>query len=106
MRYDCPITDDEGWNMNNNFPMDTHLSRAESKTHNLSYTPIHICFHFRMLVSGSKNSVPFQSPFDKSQIDMRQINKRKPNLIAYIRGIHTGMEIPKAVRQNEVYMSN
>ncbi|CAD7666804.1 unnamed protein product [Nyctereutes procyonoides] len=39
-----------------------------------------------------------------SQIDIRQINKRKPNLIAYVCGINTDMEIPKAVKQNEVYI--
>lgn len=35
---------------------------------------------------------------------MRPINRRTSNLIAYTWGMHTGMELSKTVRQNEVYM--
>ena len=46
---------------------------------------------------GSKNPCPPQGPsgWTKTQIDMRQINKRKSNLIAYVQGVHTDV----AVRQ-------
>ena len=37
-------------------------------------------------------------------IDMRQTNRRKPNLILCVCGIHVDVGIPKAVRQNEVYV--
>lgn len=36
---------------------------------------------------------------------MRQMNKRKSNLISYVQGIHADMEIPKTVWQNEIYLS-
>ena len=52
---------------------------------------------------GDKNSCPLQGPsgWTKNQIDMRQINKRKSHLTAYVQGVHTDM----AVRQKEVKMS-
>ena len=59
------------------------------------------------MLSQSKNSFPLKGPssWTKNQVDMRGLNRQKSNLIAYIQGIHTDMEIPKAVRQNEIYMS-
>ena len=45
------------------------------------------------------------SKWAKNHIDMRQINRRKSSLIVYEWGIHTDMELPKTIRQNEVYMS-
>ena len=52
---------------------------------------------------------PIKGPcsWTKNQIDMRQINRgKKSNLIAYVRGIHTDMEISKTARQNKVCMSS
>lgn len=37
----------------------------------------------------------------ENQIEMREIKRRKSNLIEYIWGIRIDMAIPKTVRQNE-----
>jgi len=50
--------------------------------------------------------VPFKGHrWTKNQIDMRQVNRRKSNVISYVKGIHTDTEIPETVRQDEVYMA-
>lgn len=59
-------------------------------------------------VLGSKNVCPRLSPSSgtENQIDMRQINKRRSNVLGYLRGIHTDMEILKTVRSDAVYLSS
>ena len=56
---------------------------------------------------GKRISSAFQGPpnWTKNQIDVRQIKRRKLNLIAYLWRIYTDMEIPKTMRQHEAYMS-
>lgn len=58
-------------------------------------------------VAPSFGEREFLSPssWTKNQIDLRQINKRKSNLLVYFWGLHTGIEILKTVRQVEVYLS-
>lgn len=61
-----------------------------------------------LILWGRKHSCTLQGPSShtKNQIDMRQINGRKSNLIlTYVQETHIYREIPKAVRQNKVYMS-
>lgn len=41
----------------------------------------------------------------KNQVDMRQINGRKSNLIVCRQGIHIDVEVPKTVRQHDTFMS-
>ena len=41
----------------------------------------------------------------KNQVDTRPVNRRKSNLVAYLQGVHMDVEIPKAFRFNEVYVS-
>ena len=52
--------------------------------------------------------VPFKGPssWTENQIDMRQINRRKSNLILYMQGIHTDMDIPKTGKVRHTYMSS
>ena len=65
---------------------------------------LHVC---HSTCRGARMSRSIQGPSGKTknQIDMRQINKRETNLILSIWRIHIDMEIPKTVRQNEVYVS-
>ena len=56
---------------------------------------------------GVRISCPLQGPSSqtKNQSDVGQIDREKSNLILRMGNPHTHMEIPKTVRQNEVYMS-
>ena len=40
----------------------------------------------------------------KNHLDMRHINRRKSNLIAYLWGIHTDTEISKTLKQHDACM--
>ena len=55
---------------------------------------------------GGRTYSALQGPssWAKNQIDMKQINRRKSNLI-YLWGIHTDMEIAKTMRQHDAYIS-
>lgn len=43
------------------------------------------------------------SSWTVNETDMRQINRQKSNIMAYIQGIHIDMENPKTVRQQGVF---
>ena len=56
---------------------------------------------------GARIPSPFKRPSSraKNQIHTRQIKRRNPNVTADARGVRTDVEIPEAVRQNEVCIS-
>ena len=60
------------------------------------------------LYLGERIYSAFRSPstWTKNQIDMRQINRRISNLILYIQGSHTNMEIPKAGKMRYICHSD
>ena len=59
-------------------------------------------FHKKMgmLVLGRKNFLYLLGPsrWTKNQIDLRQIKRKKSNLIAYVQGIHIDIKILKTFR--------
>lgn len=67
-----------------------------------SHSQKELCFCW-----GERIFFALQDPscWTKNQVDIRRINGRKSNIVVYIQGIHTDMEVPKTMKQYHSYMS-